>query len=406
MRLLLATIALFSITFLASAQGTENPEESVTIAPIGFDSPIFDTITDPFFYDWWEVQLSEGDTISIMMEAFDGLVPLLGIMDEQRELLFRSDESTVAQPDDVLEAVFKAPQTGLYLIIASRDGNQNGITTGTYRLTVSQVGRVTPRENNLLEVEFRCTDMLVTNAMQLELEEDSVDRADGFVDFYAITVFGLDGFTPVIRANAPQLRDTPLDCTKDDVALPNSEIALPDLPPFTFLEDDESVQGARYILQNTASDVVLGRVFITIGSLDGAKGRFIVILEGLQIVPRSDEDIIGVRLAPFVKEQPLRVYMLGNANTRLDPVLEGRDTNGEIGVVCDDSGRGECEASPLLNDLRVFIADGGGITHQADRFDASITLQPMTTDSQYLLARSRNNETSGAYTLILVSELP
>lgn len=391
---------------LGGAVWAQEADENVpTIAPLAFNTPVVDTITPIAFYDWWEVDLVQGEMILITMEAFDGLVPLLGIVDETRELLLRSDSDGVAEPNATLEVRFTAPARGRYLVVASRDGNQFGTTSGTYRLTVDSIGRVDVRENTLQAVEFRCGERIITSALVLQLEENRAPRRDGFVDFYAVTVFGYDGFQPVIRAEAPELRAEPLDCTSDGRALPSSGVRLPDLPERTFGEEDEPNM-ARLIVQNTADDVRVGELTFTIGSLNRGRGRFVVVVQGLQIAPRDNVDTLTLRLAPLTRTRPLSVYALREANTRLDIALSAVLSDG-TSLFCDDSGRGDdCADAPSLTQLRVWIADGGGQEVLGTRFDASLVLTPASTDPMLVRVASRGNETAGGYTLIFVGELP
>jgi hypothetical protein len=96
--------------------------------------------------------------------------------------------------------------------------------------------------------------------------------------------------------------------------------------------------------------------------------------------------------------------MVAGRNERLDPsVLLVERTEESDGVVCDDAGRRGCEHVPSAVGLRVDVGDAQWV---GSRFDAGALLPPGDPQMRLLELRSFNGQTSGAYALALLGELP
>lgn len=393
-RLWLLGVLLWS-ALLLRAQDNDLP----FVGMIAFDTPVSDSITARAIYDWWELPLRADDVIRVRMQAYDGLIPLIGIMDEGRELLARSDDSVSAEPDGLLEYEFRAPADGNYTIIATRQGNANGTTTGRYVLDVSLVSRVLPRENLRPEVQFRCDDHLVTGALFLSFEDKPRrNAASGVVEEYGIYAYGLGDFTPFVRVFADISEDA-LNCTGNGGELVGATWFLPDQPPQRV---DDEARVARALLRNFDAEQTFGTVRVALGSRDGGRGRFMLAIQGLRLDPRGDIDSITLRLAPFARAEPLLVYAVADPNTRLDLVLSAV-VNG-VELFCDDAGRHDCADVPSFvgygfqwNDAQRFLGR---------RSDAGLRLQPNNTDPITLQVAARGNAATGAYTLFFVGTLP
>jgi hypothetical protein len=398
----LACMCALLLVLPLSAQ-TDYPLE----LPIELDKVVSDSITSEAIYDWWTIALNTGDTITITMQAYDGLIPLVGVLDSNRTILGRSDTEAPAEQDGTIQYDFRADTAGTYIIVATRDGNANGTSLGTYSLVVSLKSEITPRENSLPEVEFRCGERIFTNALEVVFEENVVvptsSQEGEQIEFYAVTVYGYDNFMPVIRAEST-IRQDPLDCTSSGVGVENSVFTLPNLGTTT-VTTDRVVHSSRLLLRNTSPTDRLGTLRFTVGSLDGNLGKFVVVVQGLAINPRDNIDNVSIRLAPRAKANPLSVYMLGNGETRLDPYISVYNKDFQELTTCDDAGGRTCPDVPSVVDMRVMIADGEGYTFVGDRFDAGVVLNPQSTDPMLLQLQSRNGETSGAYTLIFIGEL-
>lgn len=383
----LTLIAILLLALPAVAQ-----EDAPAAESISYDSVVEDSITSAAIYDWWFIQASEGDQMVIDMQGQDGLAPLIGILDLNGDLAARSADG---EPDGSVTLEFIVPTAGEYQIVATRVGNENGTTTGRYRLRVRRANAPIQRENPYQEVVFRCQDYEVTNAAVLQFSDDP-DQAD----FYRVTVYGMDGFIPVIRVHLDALDVT--DCAQDFQAMDGDRFTLPGQETVTVTGD----------LLNYASQLAIrgakeaGIVTLTVGSKNKTTGRFLVIVEGFSISPERDTDFIQVGQGPLAALSPLLVYMVSGKNERLDPSMRLLSDNPESdGIVCDDAGRRGCADVPSTNGLNVYIS-AGDVEIIGNRFDAGVLLPRGSTKLREIELSSFSGNTQGKYALVLMGELP
>jgi len=401
--LLLVLCALY--TTVATAQENDQP----MVADIEYGRTITDTITDFAFFDWWYLNVDVGDKIVISMDAENGLQPLLGLLDGNGDLVARSDIDVAAPINGTAFLQHDAVTAGQYTIIASRDGRNEGTTTGSYILTATnRVQTQTERPNPFMETEFRCDEWLVTNALTFDFSEDVVIPEDvgpaEVTEFYRFSVYGLDGFEPVVRLLSDILVDRPLDCTDSARATVGSRVEFPTFDNPIEITEDNPDQITMVTLSNTGQGDPLGDVAVTIGAKDGTSGRFIVVMEGMAINNRNDEDEFLIRRGPLAGDMPLEIYVLGYPNTRLDPVATLYDTETDTSLFCDDIGVDDCSD---LVDLTAteFIIGEDFATYTGDRFDVGLRIDDTQNRPQTLTVRSRAS-TSGNYLLVFVGELP
>jgi hypothetical protein len=356
---------------------------------INYDDPVSDTLTARAFWDWWFLQAAQGDRIVATMTGYDGLEPLLGILDEMGTLVARSEDGA---PNGTITLEYTAPQTGEYTIVATRVGNENGTSLGPYHLLVRRANEDAARVNPYQEVTFRCQNFEVANAATIEFAEDA-DQAMS----YLIAVYGLDGFRPVIRVHLAALDFT--DCSRDSQHMGGSSFTLPGEEPVTLVENFAD-SAAQLFIPNAAPT---GAVTLTIGSEDGTPGRYIAVVHGFSI-GAADQDTIRLARGPLASLRPLTVYMIADARSRLDPALEFAYDDAP-GPVCDDAGRRGCEGVPSPLGLHVFLAEQA-VEIKAGPFDAGLVLPPALPQVYEIDLGSFNGNTSGAYSLVLLGELP
>lgn len=407
--LLLAAAAFLLLPLPALAQDEE--ADQPTIQQIALETVVEDTITDRSFFDWWQVQLSSGDILEVQMLASDGLVPLLGLLSSGGDLLARSDDEGPAEMDGTVVLTFTVEEGGLYTIVATRDGNDRGTSTGRYVLRASCINCGIERPNPYHMVEFRCGEDVAVTAFTISFMENHGppgSRTTPIFEFYRLTVYGIDGFQPVIRALA-EIQETPLDCSDDGSVMPGNSYTLPGQPPATVTEDDLPYM-AQLTLQNISTTDLFGEITFTVGSKNGAPGRYMAVLEGMSISSRSDHDALIVRLGPLARYTEMLVYMVADAGTRLDPYMqlyeEGPLEDDHVPVACDDAGGRGCEHILPFTGAGTTIMAGEGRTIVGDRFDAGLLLAPGHPDPNVLLLSSRDNRTSGGYSLVFIGELP
>lgn len=406
-------IFLFSLMILShlALPGLAQADDPTTAAvgPLQYGQAVSGTITNTAFFDWWRVEMTRGDTVQVQMQAQNGLAPLLAVLDvNQGGVLARSDDPLPTPIDSMAELTFQAPADGIYTVVATRDGNEQGDTTGAYDLRIALIDRIPERDNPRAEVEFRCGELLISNALTLTFEEDGVtDPNSELLEFYRLTVIGSDGFQPVIRARS-DVREALLDCTDNGDRVPGSRYTLPGADPVTVTADDLP-HVAQLALRNTGGTNAarFGAVELTIGALNGQPGRYVAILEGLRIHEPNDTDLLTVRLGPLARAANIRLYMVGAGDAlRFDPQISVVDANGFVTLTCDDAGRFDCADVPSFAGASLYLPTTPELNLLADRFDAGLNLTPGNTDPIQVRLQSRSQRTDGRYTLVIIGELP
>jgi len=397
-KVLFSVVLLAVVATTALAQGVDEP--------IVYDQVVEGDISDEEFFDWWHLEAAAGDIIVVTMIGGDGLAPLIGLLDPTRNLVARSDQVAPdtlvpAPPDGRAQLEFAAPTSGNYIINATRDGNLEGTTTGTYTLTVRRGNPADIRENDLQPVEFRCGETLVTTATTLQFTQDIQQDL-------RIRVYSLDGFEPLIRITfSDELGDIE-DCFIESDGMGGDQLMLPDMGVLTY-EDDapETVAGFGLIAGNFTR-----RVTLTIGSADGVAGRWVVVLEGLSIAPEGDVDALDARIGPLAAANTdMLIYMVTVGTTRLNPQMgilvndDDGDDDGNYWQACNDIGRRGCPDSvPSFDGYGVILADGTEII--GDQFTAGLRLSPGDVSMQELEFSSFAPNATGNYALVIMGELP
>lgn len=371
-------------------------EEVPTTESITYDSVVMDNISNGAIYDWWFIDASEADTIVVTMTASGALEPLIGLLDPDGNLMARSEDGT---PGGTISLEYVAPAAGLYTIVATRAGNENGTSTGDYELQVRRANTPIERINPYQQVTFRCSDYEVTNAVSLEFADDDPE-------FYRISVYGLDGFQPVIRVSlsSPEVED----CSRDARGMGGDMVTLPGAETLTIALPENEENSAQLTIGG--NQLGSGLVSLTIGSKDGVPGRYIAVIEGFSLSPANDTDFLRIGQGPKATDLPLLVYMVSDKGTRLDPAMTSSDEMAvsEFSVVCDDAGRRGCEDVASINGLDIQITAGGaGIFEiEGSRFDAG-ALFPLGDPQQMhsLELSSFAGNTEGGYSLVLIGAL-
>ncbi|MBL8164395.1 MAG: hypothetical protein JNJ61_20570, partial [Anaerolineae bacterium] len=273
-RIMLALLVLL-LTVPALAQSDETP----SVLDIFYDSVVEETITEKAFWDWWTIEVGEGDIMVVDMQASEGLAPLIGILDPAGNLMARSPDGEV---DGLTTLEVTAPAPGRYTIVATRVDNLNGTTTGAYTLRLRRANAVAPVQPDLYQdVTWQCNEenvgvFDVTTAATLEFAEDPQPGL-----FHRITVYGIDGFQPVIRVQF----DVPEGDEPFTICNTNADETVGDR--FTLPGEDareisaDNLASASQLLLRGAEGMEL--ITLTIGSRDGASGRYLAIIEGFSI---------------------------------------------------------------------------------------------------------------------------
>lgn len=396
---LLFLCVLLIITFPLTAQDGDGERDIITDTSINYGDTVNDTITELSIFDFYRFRASAGDRVFVQMIASDGLAPLLGISGAGREIIARSDEDVDgnrlpdAEPNTTVELEFIIPEDGEYAVVPTRVGNDQGTTTGSYTLIFRLVNPSFIEEDTTQDVTFRCSALIGVTATTFGFAPDSAE------DEIRVSVYGFDGFAPVIRAVAGATGDLQ-DCGNDSQAMAGDAFILPDGEIGTVAEGEIHANAAQLTLRGDS----LRQVQFTIGAVEGTSGRYMVILEGLQFTEAQEEDNLNLRLGPLATSTEMLAYMVKAAQNRIDPLMTLIADGDNENVTCDDAGRGDCEAVPAMTDAGVIFNDGLSIL--GDRFSAGLSLAPGNQDVMFLQFSSRARSATGSYAIILIGELP
>ncbi|MBI1280865.1 MAG: hypothetical protein GC179_22265 [Anaerolineaceae bacterium] len=383
---------LFVLLTVLPAAAQDN-QDTVTVTDISYGDVVQDTITNGAFYDWWHIQALEGDVMVVDMGGSDGLAPLIGIIDSSGSLVARSADG---EPNQSVSMDYTIPKDGQYTIVATRVGNQSGTTTGHYALRVRKANP--PNQNTNSDqyepVTFPCHDFEATTAVSLRFGEEPRPNLK-----YRITVYGMDGFVPVIRLQFDIPGQKPFDqCNTDANSTLNDTFTVPGEDTRTITK--ENLASNSQLIFTGAENA--GTVTVTIASKNGAAGRYFAVIDGFTIDSPQKTDLYDIRMGPLAKFTPLTVYMAAGENSRIDPYIKWASGNME----CDDAGRGDCKTVPTFSKAGVSLHESEGLTIVGGRSDAGLVLAPGNSDIMTLEIGSRNNETYGNYVLVLLGQLP
>ena len=119
----------------AEPQENESPDgaEYVGELVVG-DEAVSDSITDDNFVDLYTFSGQAGDQVTITMTGEGGLDAYLGLIDPNEEVIAEDDDSAGGTNSQIS---IRLPESGTYLIVATRNGLDAGSTTGDYTLEVT-----------------------------------------------------------------------------------------------------------------------------------------------------------------------------------------------------------------------------------------------------------------------------
>lgn len=365
--------------------------QPASISPISYGQTVEDNIDDDAFFDWWQFDALAGDQIRVTMRAAGGLAPLVGVLDSGGDVVAANEDDT---PNSTVTLEYTIPQDGLYIIVASRVGRDEGTTAGSYSLSLALLNLTPLRDPRYQDVTWPCNDFEATTAASIEFSQEN----DGP---YAIYVYGLDGFEPTLRIQS-RSRGTDI-CHRDATSSVGDVFTFPGEAPITLTED--MIPSAAQLI--VASEPRLGNLTVTIGSANDQPGRFMAVIGGFQLAPESDRDVIYVRQGPRAAQGTfgLLTYMIG-VGARLDPFMSIAYTD----IECDDAGQrtagdeSDCESLPSPVGIGTEVAIGG--RYVGDRFDAGLLIPAGDTSKYEFWLTSRRGTTRGEYALVLIGELP
>jgi hypothetical protein len=267
---------------------------------------------------------------------------------------------------------------------------------GDYTLTL-QLLNDEGLSSDLQDVTFRCNTLIATTAATLDFT--ATDDSDG----YRLSVYGFDGFQPVIHATAGDRGQLDV-CSEDSQAMGGDEVTLPGEETIRLPDADSQENAVQYGLRGGEE---LGPVSFTIGSIDGAPGRYMAVIDGFKITPTLPAVYLDARIGPLATSSELLIYMVKTGQNRLDPKLTQLilpPNEPSIEIVCDDAGARDCADTPPLGDAGVVFRNGLEVT--GGRFDAGFKLTPGDVERMTLIFAGQNPNATGDFAMVVIGELP
>lgn len=361
-----------------------------------------------------------GDTVVIEAEATSGnLDTFLVVTDPAGETILAENDDIDSTNTDS-QITYTLPESGMYLILVSRFGGEQGTSSGRFRLALSSSssggglgssGTPVPVEDKIADpsevVTITCdTGEVLYGGVQFTF----ININPGFS--YTVTVFGLDDFDPVVAVETePGIGR----CNDDDARAAGSFVAVPG--EGSLIANRRTAQ-VRFSLPRNGSPV------ITVGSFNGQGGRFVMVIEGLAISPATEADGFILRVPEAITDEPLSVYMISRF-VDLDPYLQvasgpglnqAFDSDGYLNpdfidydnvfilAECDDAGQGTCAETPALPGGGVAISNGSD--YVTGRVDAGIQGTPETSDPFLFVFSSYQGRTRGTYAIVVMGAVP
>src|SRR5690606_234835 len=137
------------------------PEQENRNVPTGDaleDIVVMGEISDVFPYEIWEFEAYAGETLTMTMTATSGdLSPYLGLLTGDETILLA--ESGPAR-DGVAQLTYTFDRDGIYVLVATREGVEDGTTAGNYELSLTAgeaalPPAATPVDGELLYFDIR-----------------------------------------------------------------------------------------------------------------------------------------------------------------------------------------------------------------------------------------------------------
>jgi Bacterial pre-peptidase C-terminal domain len=116
------------------------PPNLANFPEIRFGETVSGTISNDVFLSVYVFQANQDDEIIASMESTSNLDPLLILLDANQEPLAENDD--ISQQTKDSEITFTIPQTGYYVLVASRFEQDLGNTEGSYDLSLRLAGEV------------------------------------------------------------------------------------------------------------------------------------------------------------------------------------------------------------------------------------------------------------------------
>lgn len=258
-----------------------------------------------------------------------------------------------------------------------------------------------PPTNSAVNITVDCGEQGVyTNGVEIQVVDIPTDQ------LYQITVFGLNGFEPVLAIHSFQNEQT--SCVEKHDSIGTVAVELPSTGVVK-ADPIRSTMNLRHY--SPTGSATYG---IRVAGANGETGEFVVMIEGPSLDnERNSIDLYSVSLTPSLVygDTPINIYMMG-INPQTDPILYLVDPithdvfllYDKEPVICDDAGYDSCfgENLSLTNSNVIFNTDI--IPFRATDSHLSIPVQELTVEDELLYfnfgATSYIDSKNGSYRIL------
>lgn len=119
------------------AAASDKPANLAGLPEIAIGETVSGTITNAVFFNPYVFRAEQDDELVMRMESTSDLDPMLLLLNDIQEPLAENDD-IVPEQDKNSEITFTIPETGYYVLVATRFEQESGTTEGSYELTLQR----------------------------------------------------------------------------------------------------------------------------------------------------------------------------------------------------------------------------------------------------------------------------
>ncbi|MEO1440888.1 MAG: PPC domain-containing protein [Chloroflexota bacterium] len=317
-------------TLLLSRVGVSSESGSA----LRYDDTVINTISDgePLLYYTFEA--NQGDILDVSMQRVSGdLDPLLKVLNSEAAVLAASDDVPGSETLDAAIEGLVIEQAGTYVIVATRYGEEVGLSTGAFVLSLAEnddsgLGNTlqtaaplepgTPLENELTATRFEQYYTFI--ASEDDLVRIRLDRISGTLDAYLI----------LLDADLQELTFDDDSGSGQNAQI--REFRIPESGLYyvkaTRFGGTEAETAGRYRIQ----------VDILRGAFDNITEDSLPILYGSTVTGVIDDSEISVLYAFFGNQGDVISVSMNRGDGNLDPFISLLDDEQRLLLSDDDSG--------------------------------------------------------------------
>ncbi|MBN1966078.1 MAG: PPC domain-containing protein, partial [Anaerolineae bacterium] len=130
-------IAAYAEETPATGDNSDLPAGVEALGAIATGAPMTGAISSTSYAHLYTLNGSAGETVTITMAGAGGLDAYLGLLDPENQVIAEDDDSGGGATGYDAQISIRLPESGSYVIVATRAGIDEGTSTGSYTLTVT-----------------------------------------------------------------------------------------------------------------------------------------------------------------------------------------------------------------------------------------------------------------------------